>query len=67
MMRSTDAGSDHHLVVSVIKMKLLALKTLRPSRKKYCTYRFKDQTVRKEFVIALTNRYDALVVQRTGG
>ena len=56
-MRSADAGSDHHLVVAV---KLLALKKLRSSRKKYCTYRFKDQTVREEFVIALTNRYDAL-------
>ena len=61
LMRSADAGSDHHLVVvAVIKMKLLALKKPRPSRKKYCTYRFKDQTVRKEFVITLTNRYDAL-------
>ena len=60
VMRSADAGSDHHLVVAVIKMKLLALKKPRSSRKKYCTYRFKDQTVREEFVIALTNRYDAL-------
>ena len=60
VMRSADAGSDHHLVVVVIKMNLLALKKPMSSRKKYCTYSFKDQTVRKEFVIALTNRYDAL-------
>jgi len=60
VMRSADAGSDHHLVVAVIKMKLLALKKPSSSRKKYCTYRLKDQTERKEFVIALTNRYDAL-------
>ena len=60
VMRSADAGSDHHLAVAVIKMKLLALKKPRSSRKKYCTYRFKNQTVRKEFVITLTNRYDAL-------
>ena len=59
-MRSVDAGSDHHLVVAVIKMKLSVLRKPSSSRKKYCTYRFKDQTVRKEFVIALTNRYDAL-------
>ena len=59
-MRSADAGSDHRLVVAIIKMKLLALKKPRSSKKKYCTYRFKDQTVREEFVIALTNRYDAL-------
>ena len=59
MMRSADAGSDHHLVVAVIKMKLLALKKPSSSRKKYCRYRFKDQTLRKEFFNALTNRYDA--------
>ena len=46
VMRSADAGSDHHLVVAVIKMKLLALKKQSSSRKKYCTHRFKDQTVR---------------------
>ena len=56
VMRSADAGSDHHIVVAAIKMKLLAWKKPRSSRKKYCTYRFKDQTVREEFVIALTNR-----------
>ena len=60
VMQSADAGSDHHLVVAAVEMKLLALKKPRSSRKKYCTYRFKDQTVREEFIIALTNRYDAL-------
>ena len=60
VIRSADAGSDHHLVVAVIKMKLLALKKPSSSRTKYCTYRFKDQTTRREFVIALTNRYEAL-------
>ena len=59
-MISADTGSDHHLFAAAIKMKLLAWKKPRFSRKKYCTYRFKDQTVREEFVIALTNRYDAL-------
>ena len=60
VMRSADAGSDHHLVVAMIKMKLSVSRKPSSSRNKYCTYRFKDQTVRKEFVIALTNRYDAL-------
>ena len=60
VMRSADAGSDHHLFVAVIKMKLLALEKPTSSRNKYCTDRFKDQTAREEFVIALTNRYDAL-------
>ena len=60
VMRSADAASDHHLDVAVIKMKLSVLRKPSSSKKKYCTYRFKDKTVRKEFVIALTNRYDAL-------
>ena len=59
-MRSADAVSDHHLVVAVIKMKLLALKKPSSSSKKCCTYRFKDQTVRKAFFIALADRYDTL-------
>lgn len=39
VMHSADAGSDHHLFVAVIKMKLLAQKKQRSSRKKYCTCR----------------------------
>ena len=56
-MRSADAKSDHHLVD---QDETVTLKKPRFSRKKYCTYRFTDQTVREEFVIALTNRYDTL-------
>ena len=55
---SGDAGSDHHLVVAEIKMKLLALEKERSSRSKYC--KLKDQMVKDEFVIALANRYDVL-------
>ena len=58
--RSADVGSDHHLVVAEVKMKLLALKKPRSTRRKYCTYRLRDQGVREEFFITLANRYDAL-------
>ena len=51
-------GSDHHLVV--VKVKLLALKKPRSTRRKCCTHRLRDQSVREEFVIALATRYDAL-------
>lgn len=44
----------------MIKMKLLTLKKTRSSRSKYCTYRFKDKSVREELVIVLTNRYVTL-------
>ena len=37
VMQSADAGSDQHLVVAVIKMKLLVLKKPGSSRMKYCT------------------------------
>ena len=58
--RSADVGSDHHLVVAKVKMKLLALKKPRSTRTKYCTYRLRDQSVREEFFITLANRYDIL-------
>lgn len=39
---SVDAGSDHHLVVAVIKMKLLAQKKPRSTRSKYCMTELKN-------------------------
>lgn len=39
---SADAGSDHHLVVAVIKMKLLAQKKPRSTRSKYCMTELKN-------------------------
>ena len=56
MKCSADVGLDHHQVVAEIKLKLLALKKLRSARRKYCTFRCKDQSVKKEFTIALANR-----------
>ena len=58
--RSADVGSDHHLVVAKVKMKLLALKKPRSTRTKYCTYRLRDQSAREKFFITLANRYDIL-------
>ena len=43
MTRSADAGSDRHLVVAVIKMKLLALKKPRSTISKYCMSKLKDK------------------------
>ena len=55
-----DAGSDHHLVVAEVKMKLRALTKVRPIRTKYCTYKLKDQRMKDDFTIALANKCDAL-------
>lgn len=55
MKCSADAGSEHHLVVAEIKMKLLTTKKPKPTRTKYCTSKFREQSVKDEFVIALTN------------
>lgn len=57
---TADVGSDHHLVVAEVKMKLLAAKKPRSTRRKYFTYRLRDQNVREAFVIALANWYNAL-------
>ena len=40
--RSADVGSGHHLVVAEVKMKLLATKKPKSTRRKYCTYRLRD-------------------------
>ena len=58
--RSAGVGSDYYLVAAEVLMKLLALKKPRPTRRKSCTYRLRDQPVREEFAIALENNYDAL-------
>lgn len=53
-------------------MKLLALKNPRSTRRKYCKYRFKEETETEELSIALCNRYTKLwsvdqMVKRTDG
>ena len=53
-------GSDHHLVVAEINIKLLALKKGRSQRSNYFTYKKKDERVKHQYVIALANRDDAL-------
>jgi len=57
---NVDVGSNRLLVVAEVKMKLLALKKPSSTRRKYCTYRFRDQSVRYEFVIELAKRQDAI-------
>ena len=57
---NVDDGSDHHLVVAEINIKLLALKKGRSQRSNYLTYKKKDERVRHQYVIALANRDDAL-------
>ena len=56
---NADVGSNHLLVVADVNMKLLALKKPSSTRRKYCTYRLTDQTVR-ERVIEVASRHDTL-------
>ena len=58
--RGADCGSDHHLVVADIKMKLAAMKRPRSSRTKYASNKLRDTDTRDEFILKLSNKYDAL-------
>ena len=41
--RSADVGSDHHLVIVELKIKLLAIKKARCTRYRYCTRKLRSQ------------------------
>ena len=60
MKYNADVGSNHPPVVTEVKMKLLALKKPSSTRRKYCTYRLRDHTVREAFVMELTRRHSTL-------
>ena len=57
--RGADVGSDHHLVISKIHLKLK--KATKPEVKKtYATEKFKEQTALENFRIETRNRFAAL-------
>ena len=59
--RGADVGSDHHLVVANLKLKLKKNQTPdMPRRMKYNVSLLKDPRIREEFRLALRNKYEAL-------
>ena len=58
--RSADIGSDHHLVVTKIKMGLSTLKNLPKPRKKFNVGKLKQKDTKQMFQFSLHNRFEVL-------
>ena len=59
--RSADIGSDHHLVVTKIKMRLSTRKNLPKPRKKFNVGKLKQKDTKQMFQLSLHNRFEMLV------
>lgn len=59
--RGADVGSDHQLVISKIKLKLRTLaKKSDHSSNQFDTFKLKNETYRRKFVLELRNRFQIL-------
>ena len=60
VMRSADIGSDHHLLVSTVRIKLAVLKKPKNQRTKFDVSKLKNRDVQEQFKLTLANKYDVL-------
>lgn len=58
--RGADVGSDQHLVVAVLKVKLRKTGTRKEERAWFDVEKLKDPKVRSAFVVQLRNSFQAL-------
>ena len=59
--RGADAGTDHHLVLGTIKIKLRAFReTCDRPHIKFNTQKLKEEATREKFAVAVKNRFEAL-------
>ena len=58
--RGADIGSDHHLVVTKIKMRLSTRKNLSKPRKKFNVGKLKQKDTKQMFQLSLNNRFEVL-------
>ena len=66
-MTSADVGSDHHLVIAKLRLKLTRYRVAGAERRStYDTVRLKSPTVRKAFVLELKNRFQCLQAEDEG-
>ena len=65
--RGADVGSDHHLVIAKLKMKLTAKKRQQETdcRKRFDVSKLQSQDNRKIFQVTLKNRFEALQTEET--
>ena len=60
MKHGADIGSDHHLVVTKIKMRLSTRKNLPKPRKKFNVGKLKQKDTKQMIQLSLYNRFDEL-------
>ena len=66
-MRGADVGSDHHLVIAKLRLKLTRYRVAGAERRStHDTVRLKSPTVRKAFVLELKNRFQCLQADDEG-
>ena len=58
--RGADVGSDHHLLMATVKIRLTKQKKPRQTRTKYDVEKLNDRETSDSFGITLANKYDAL-------
>ena len=61
--RGATIGSDHHLVVASLKIKLAARKPIINSRRKFDVMKLRDPATKQPFQIELQNRFESLFLQ----
>ena len=61
--RGATIGSDHHLVVASLKIKLAARKPITNTRRKFDVMKLRDPDTKQTFEIELQNRFKSLFLQ----
>ena len=61
--RGATIGSDHHLVVASLKIKLAAKKPITNTRRKFDVMKLRDPDTKQTFQIELQNRFESLFLQ----
>ena len=59
-MRSADVGSDHHLVLAKVQIKLATRKKDKNDRVRCNVGKLKNEATKTQFQLELANRFDAL-------
>ena len=58
VMRNADVGSDHNLLVAKLTLNLRKTKVGESKNKQFDAIRLQDRAVRRDFNVALKNRFD---------
>ena len=60
MLRGADAGSDHHLLMAKVRLKIAKVRKAKCGQVRFEVSKLKDLEVRSVFKLALHNRFEGL-------